>query len=369
MATTWQPKWMSDPVPRPRSVFYEWLDEGTGETLFEVEVTAGGLIHVLEDDWLSKYTKAIYGDFGVDARFLRINPAEKSFNIIKNVDLIYTGETLLHVDSFLVFEAWLKDNLTDAGTIPDDILEEMFDDIQSQFVNWTTGAVALDLIGWILEFVTVHPAVTLFVTFSSLVVGLVSNLSDIIDVHNPEKTAEQFYSILYTTTAWIYDETSEITTYPTTDEDLGEFNQYIPQLPYSVPGGVANPKSWFYIHGYGDSYRLGTMSKDLILIKLDLIKNAWQDTATDTIDNLLRFYREAHSFRFGDPTLTLEQYKKGLRTVMLPGKNPLLLGKAEFFKLLKKQVYETFRENWWGPTAHVQLIMRLEYTSLYPVPT
>jgi hypothetical protein len=347
------------------------LDEDTGETLFSVEVNAAGMIQVLEDDWLSKYARAIHGDTDVEARFLRVNPADRSYSQISNVDLIYTGETLLHIDSFLAFNNWLKAHLNEEGETPEEISEEMFEDIQS-IVNWTSGAAAIDAVGWLLEFAAVSPVVAGLVTLASLAAGLYSALQDIIEVNNPEITAEQFYAVVYTTTAWVYGETSATTSYPTTDEDLGEFNPYIPQLPYSVPREVANPKGWFYVHDYLTSFGLGTMSKSLIKNKLNLLKGAWQDTAADTIDNLVNtLYDEAtRVLTGGDPSLTLAQYQRRLRTVSPPGKNPRELTKPEFFKLFKAQTYKTFLENWTGPTAPVESIRVLDkrYRAVYPVP-
>jgi hypothetical protein len=369
--SNWQPKWKIDSDSIPVTTLYEWLDDNTGETLFSVEITALGMIQVLQDDWLSKYSKAIYGSFEVDARFLRINATERTFSIIKNVDLIYTGETLLHVDSFLAYQDWRNNNATDEGGVSDEVPDVILEDIQS-FINWTSAAAAVDAVGWILEFTAVNPAVAGVMTIASLAVGLWSALQDIVEANNPEITAEQFYAIIYTTTAWVYEETSDSGTYPTTDENLGEYQQYIPHLPFIVPRGVANPKSWFHIHGYRESFALGTMSKSLILNKLNLLKNTWQDTAAETIDTVVNtlYYNASHVLTGGNPSLTPRQYKQGLHTVLLPGNRKTSLEKSQFFLLLKAQTYNTFRANWIGPSAPLTNIQRKEkqYDSFYPVP-
>jgi len=63
---------------------------------YEVTVNADRSIKVRQDDWLSKYSMAIYGDFDHIDKFWRKEGA--LWEEIKNKDLIKTGEILYHRD-------------------------------------------------------------------------------------------------------------------------------------------------------------------------------------------------------------------------------------------------------------------------------
>lgn len=63
---------------------------------YSVIVNNDGSILVQPDDWLSKYSMAIYGDFNHIDRFLRRENG--LYKEIENVDLIVAGETLYHKD-------------------------------------------------------------------------------------------------------------------------------------------------------------------------------------------------------------------------------------------------------------------------------
>lgn len=67
---------------------------------YSVIVNNDGSIIVQQDDWLSKYSMAIYGDYDHIDRFVRKSNSGLYEEII-NKDLIHVGETLYHKDAVL----------------------------------------------------------------------------------------------------------------------------------------------------------------------------------------------------------------------------------------------------------------------------
>ncbi|MDQ4120060.1 MAG: hypothetical protein M3209_01160 [Acidobacteriota bacterium] len=72
-----------------------------------VTIAEDGKILVKKDDWLSKYSWALYGDFDTLEVFVRPNPAItspiqqiKGIKEIEDVDLIETGEYLIHEPTY-----------------------------------------------------------------------------------------------------------------------------------------------------------------------------------------------------------------------------------------------------------------------------
>lgn len=74
---------------------------------YSVTIAEDGKILVKKDDWLSKYSWALYGDYNTLDVFVRGNPEIRSaaqeikgIKEIENVDLINTGEYLIHVPTY-----------------------------------------------------------------------------------------------------------------------------------------------------------------------------------------------------------------------------------------------------------------------------
>ncbi|MBL8824101.1 MAG: hypothetical protein JNJ77_16065 [Planctomycetia bacterium] len=74
---------------------------------YDVVIAADGKIQVRKDDWLSKYSWALYGDYFVLDVFVRPEPKLKSLNDeikgikeIDNKDAIEAGEILIHVPTY-----------------------------------------------------------------------------------------------------------------------------------------------------------------------------------------------------------------------------------------------------------------------------
>lgn len=74
---------------------------------YDVSIAADGKILVRKDDWLSKYSWALYGDYDTLDVFVRPLPALQSANDeikgiqeIEDVDRIDTGEYLIHVPTY-----------------------------------------------------------------------------------------------------------------------------------------------------------------------------------------------------------------------------------------------------------------------------
>lgn len=84
-----------------------------------VTIAEDGKILVKKDDWLSKYSWALYGDYDTLEVFVRGNPDIKSaaqeikgIKEIDNVDLIETGEYLIHEPTYF---KWMEKR---GGTLP-----------------------------------------------------------------------------------------------------------------------------------------------------------------------------------------------------------------------------------------------------------
>lgn len=72
---------------------------------YSVTIAEDGKILVKKDDWLSKYSWALYGNYNTLDVFVRPDPVVRDGIIeIEDVDDIKTGETLIHVPTRL---AWL----------------------------------------------------------------------------------------------------------------------------------------------------------------------------------------------------------------------------------------------------------------------
>lgn len=109
------PCWEGD-VPTSCIYRYERNDE-----VFEVLVEGNGLIQIKENDWLSKYSLAIHGDYdvlsirengGADPRFYSVSNNPKLYSEypllepILNEDFIYTGRLLIHMPTYVQFLIW-----------------------------------------------------------------------------------------------------------------------------------------------------------------------------------------------------------------------------------------------------------------------
>ena len=82
---------------------------------YEVTINGDRSILVRQGDWLSKYSKAIYGDFDHINNFKR--KFGHRYQDIQNVNLIQTGETLYHPGP-LPGESMIPPGEGDAGTAP-----------------------------------------------------------------------------------------------------------------------------------------------------------------------------------------------------------------------------------------------------------
>lgn len=74
---------------------------------YSVTIAEDGKVIVKKDDWLSKYSWALYGNYDTLQVFVRPNPAItspyqeiKGIKEIENVDLIETGEYLIHEPTY-----------------------------------------------------------------------------------------------------------------------------------------------------------------------------------------------------------------------------------------------------------------------------
>jgi len=67
---------------------------------YKVSIAKDGAIKVQQDDWISKYSAAIYNDFTKLDQFGRMINGNTFPTIIKSPDDIFAGETIYHVDDY-----------------------------------------------------------------------------------------------------------------------------------------------------------------------------------------------------------------------------------------------------------------------------
>jgi len=68
--------------------------------IYKVTVAKDGAIKVKQNDWISKYSAAIYNDFTKLGQFARMVNGNALPTVIKSPDDIFTGETIYHIDSY-----------------------------------------------------------------------------------------------------------------------------------------------------------------------------------------------------------------------------------------------------------------------------
>src|SRR5262249_34189851 len=69
---------------------------------YTVTMRTDGAIRVKQGDWLSKYSKAMYNDFKHVREFARMD-ASGRLRPIRNLNLIFAGETVYHMPTYRKF--------------------------------------------------------------------------------------------------------------------------------------------------------------------------------------------------------------------------------------------------------------------------
>jgi len=74
---------------------------------YKLFIANTGAISVNKSDWLSKYSAAIHNNFYTVHEYARIDDSS-NLNIIRNVDLIYEGETIYHIPTHNIYSKQYK---------------------------------------------------------------------------------------------------------------------------------------------------------------------------------------------------------------------------------------------------------------------
>jgi hypothetical protein len=82
---------------------------------YHVEVSHDGAIHVRHGDWLSKYSAAMFNTFWRVHEFGRMS--DHGMQPIRNVNLIYAGETIYHIPTY-IRSRWSAAPTSSPGTLP-----------------------------------------------------------------------------------------------------------------------------------------------------------------------------------------------------------------------------------------------------------
>jgi hypothetical protein len=108
---------------------------------YSVSIAEDGKIRVKKDDWLSKYSWALYGDYETLDVFVRPNPRLvlpteeiKGIKAIDDVDLIDTGEYLIHVPTYF---HWMEKRGKPVQPMPKPNKPVPPGDVKS--MNWTAA--------------------------------------------------------------------------------------------------------------------------------------------------------------------------------------------------------------------------------------
>jgi hypothetical protein len=254
------------------------------------------------------------------------------------VDLIYEGEDLSHVPSFLAFWEWysrkyLKDDVTVDGIEPPEIPvdpsrpQDIVTDIFSQAGNVNT---ALDIVTLALEF-TSFAAAGAVLTVLSQVFFVAGAVYDLVQAHEVDVRIEEYYASAYAATAWVYDDLHKT---PPLQRPANSISD-APQLRFPVPDNVANTNRWRQRLAF-DSDRDNEVLKRV---------NAWEETTQEILDRLDQKLDDMRTFvtgpDFRGPNFTIEDYRRELQTFVVPDNdsNPALAGmvywlnRREYFRL------------------------------------
>ncbi len=314
----WKPNWRNPDVPK--NVEYCYPDG-----LFCVGVGLQGLIIVEEDAWLSKYSMAIHGDTKVLDRFYRYDNVTDRLDMIKNIDLIFKGEVLLHIptyDNWSLCELNRRNSLNEIDSYPPfaydtlklskSITEQSEVELYSISSNFSgvSGAINLpthievvatlaELSGF--EFVLVGSLGINLATVAGIIgAGFALPAAFLISLRDsnfPFAIAETFFAEIFAIVeyAFGYTENPKIPTY---DEDINancgvkeEDKINIPDLEFKLPipywaqecngnkkaeDCIANPASWRKMYS----------GLNIEAFQVDKLKAIWKSTFTETVKNL-----------------------------------------------------------------------------------
>jgi hypothetical protein len=353
----WKPKWKENEASKPDMSGYT-----TADGKFTVIVGASGIIRVIEDDWLSKYSAAIHGDmYDVENRYLRYNTKHREV-FIKNLDLIFEGEHILHLPSYFAYQEWwqkLKEEQNDQTPVnPPEVLPPLDQDEQGSNVFSGIGASA-DIISAILEFVKgAGRAGGLFGVIGQ-VFGMIGNTIDWAEAWEPGYFAEGFYASIYAATAWTFDDLYKEAPLKRPTTDKGDFKHLAPESRFKVPPNVGDPNFWY------EKFKGAYANDSTRIMYVTRMAEKWQEAAEKTIENIENDVQTS--------PFSIEEYRRRAITGILPNDSedpnlagkPYQLNRRQYFNLLwtrntnyihdkalvhtRKPLVESLRRDYWPP--------------------
>jgi hypothetical protein len=329
----WKPQWKVDEESRPAESVYVSADGNN----YAVIVGPSGIIEVLKDDWLSKYSAAIHGNmFDVEDRYVRLMGRGR-YEEIRNIHLIFQGEKIIHLPSVKHFHLWYQKH----GDDTPEGLPVVTPPISPWDTDWidratTIAPPVLDIVSLILEFLPRLAAAGALATCFSQILFILGAMRDLTQAREVDVRAEAFYASLYASVAWIFDDLhkEEPLVRPTTS--LGDHSQFAPQLRFPVPKQVADPNLW-YSKLFAFSNRVEHVEKR---------KKVWEESTNAILDKFEDHLEWLQSWNAGSqsrgPSFTREKFRRESRAIQLPEDfhKPEFAGKT--YQLNRNELFEIY---------------------------
>ncbi|CAN5240408.1 hypothetical protein BH23BAC3_BH23BAC3_30910 [soil metagenome] len=351
----WKPQWKENDSSEPALSGY-----ATADGNYTVVVGPSGIIRVVEDDWLSKYSAAIHGDmYDVENFYLRYNTKHREV-FINNLDLIFEGERILHLPSYFAYQKWwqkLKEEQNDQPPVnPPEVLPPLDQDEQDS--NVLGGiAVGSDIISAILEFVSGAARAGALFGILGQVIGTISNIKDWAEAWEPDYFAEGFYASIYAATAWTFDDLYKEAPLKRPTTDKGDYKYLAPESRFKVPPHVGDPNFWY------ERFKGIYANDSTRIMYVEQMGEKWQEAAEKTIEDIEKNV-QASSF-------SIEEYRRRAITGILPNDSqdstlagePYQLNRRQFFTLLWKRAEKNIRDD--NPKKKTVKALRRDYPDGY----
>lgn len=329
----WKPQWKENEASRPAESEYVSADGNN----YAVIVGPSGVIEVLQDDWLSKYSAAIHGDMlDVEARYVRLIGRGR-FEEIRNIDLIFQSEKIIHLPSVRHFQVWYQKY----GDDTPEGLPGVTPPINPGDTDWTGGVTTfvppvLDIVSLICEFLSAAAKFGALATVFSQILFVVDGVRSLIKAHEVDVRVEAFYASLYASTAWIFDDLYKSMPLIRPTTDLGTHSQSAPQLRFPVPNKVADPNLW-----YNNAFASSNPN-----YQIQRRKEAWEESTNAILDQFEKRLEWLQSWNAGSesrgPSFTREKCRRESREIQLPEDfhNPEFAGQT--YQLNRSELFEVY---------------------------
>jgi hypothetical protein len=181
-----------------------------------------GAIHVKRDDWLSKYSAAMYDDFTHVHEFGRLDASSRLLPI-RNINRLFEGETIYHIPTYKHFHPIQFPEITVVGSPQSDdekketIVETLKDDydLKGEQLEWLDKFIDFglkpvdsakeiaEIAGWISEEVAESAAATTFSVVMMCLEPIAIGIA-ILNATEVDRKIAGMQAISYTTTAWAF---------------------------------------------------------------------------------------------------------------------------------------------------------------------